>query len=1474
MYRRVLLFCCLLTASFIQARTSQAGNISPTANDWTLTMFGDIDLGGGNKPTAAANKTIRLLSIGNSFSQDAQEWIYNIAKAAGYEDIIIANLYWGGCDLKTHAENAKNDFGGDGSHYEYQLHKTPSQVVTRDKSIKGALQSEYWDYVTLQQVSQDAGMENTFTNGDLDYLTKYVKQYAKNPNVKIGWHMTWAYQQDSNHSGFANYNNNQSVMYDAIVHCTRDIVMANPDIKFVFPAGTAIQNLRTSFIGDNLTRDGYHMSYNLGRYVVGLTWIYKLCEMQGNPFPEDITYTPSATEVPDFYLPAIREAVKNAVVNPYEVTPSSYNDIAKIIDLHLENYARLDWGPQEGLYWKSAENTSQTLGNDKAYIASKLLTKDDLPTGTVIQVDEDYRYRPEGWASSTTNMNPLYGVVTTPTVILTDSWWGNDKYRAFNVSRKDNSSLIGKTAEVNEHFRIYLPKALGNGGDFYIVNKNSGKPLAIKDDSGENLATICQDATANSTIWSFEYVGNGYYYIINKYTGKVLDVPGGSTEENTQPIQYSRNNAKNQQWNVIDLGDGEYRISPKCAPKLALDVAGSSMSDGSKVVQWTYKGSDNEIFYLKPAETLVNRIAAVAQGGTFQLDYDYEDAIQIAQGKDVTIDLNGHKLTSKSTYVIRNNGRLRIIDTAGNGSIELEGNSDSNLETIVNEATGVLNIESGTISSKVTGGSAIAVGIHNKGRIESISGGDVIAWTKGNHYAYGLWNEGGTVENITDGWFYGAGLADYQNGNNSLAINNAKGTVNISGGIFIGTTRTDGKGYGIRSAGTANLSGGTFYGSNSVGFEWPVSTQDNGVVNYLNEAGNISNNTDGALTVLERNDQYFVTFVAENEEPIATYILNNNGSIVKRMGHIQDSYDVYFRTKTEKVRETDLSRYGQNTILYVNTGDKREVMMFLGSSVTYGAASWGNSWADYLNDEHGDELIISKRAVSGTTLLNTDGGSYVARMKSQISHNAKIDHLIVQLSTNDAGRNLTLGTLSSKDEFHSGNITDQTIIGAMEHIIAYAKETWGCKVSFWSGPKYNNDKYVAMRNALINEIQPKWGIGVIDFWDWWTPANGDMNDDIHPKSQGYKKMVPIAYNYLKTYDAQVIDQYINEIGNVSDEGTAGERIEKARFVYENTIESAKSEVANYYKLENAEWQYASIFDGTRKIENTTEVTVLAGPDGSNNESYNRLFDGKIGSKSGTWHYAGNAYLWKFEKPTAIKYYYLATGNDNLWWWGRNPKTWKLYGSNDSDNYGNGTWTEVDNVTNDDNLPNVNYYAALYKVDSPSRYQYYKLEIPAQDAEFLQLSEMTMYEDVNALPYGPATIRPFVHDGNVWLEQNTVSIKAGENFSLGPQANHEGTWYWTGPNGFASSSREFTITNATTAQSGYYVVTFTSVNGTQTTATFTVNIIDTTIDTTTGIEQVSTPRQHDEHIYDIHGQSVSSAKKKGIYIRNKRKFIVK
>ncbi len=47
---------------------------------------------------------MKILSIGNSFSQDAHRYLYEIAKKDGV-DVKPVNLYIGGCSLRTHYIN-------------------------------------------------------------------------------------------------------------------------------------------------------------------------------------------------------------------------------------------------------------------------------------------------------------------------------------------------------------------------------------------------------------------------------------------------------------------------------------------------------------------------------------------------------------------------------------------------------------------------------------------------------------------------------------------------------------------------------------------------------------------------------------------------------------------------------------------------------------------------------------------------------------------------------------------------------------------------------------------------------------------------------------------------------------------------------------------------------------------------------------------------------------------------------------------------------------------------------------------------------------------------------------------------------------------------------------------------------------------------------------------------------------------------
>jgi hypothetical protein len=220
---------------------------------------------------------IRILAIGNSFSMDAMEYLYPMLKDFTGKQIVLGDLYIGGCSLQTHWQNAESNL----LHYEFYKNTDGVWVKHPNVSIADAILQEDWDIITLQQNSGRSGMPETY-QPYLSNLIGYILQNATNPAVKLAWHMTWAYQTDSTHHDFPNYHNDQSEMYNAIKEALHTVVLKLNRFSYIIPAGEAIQNARKTF-GDTLTRDGFHLSIPLGRYIAGLSWVAALTGFELQP---------------------------------------------------------------------------------------------------------------------------------------------------------------------------------------------------------------------------------------------------------------------------------------------------------------------------------------------------------------------------------------------------------------------------------------------------------------------------------------------------------------------------------------------------------------------------------------------------------------------------------------------------------------------------------------------------------------------------------------------------------------------------------------------------------------------------------------------------------------------------------------------------------------------------------------------------------------------------------------------------------------------------------------------------------------------------------------------------------------------------------------------------------------------------------------------------------------------------------------
>ena len=180
-------------------------------------------------------------------------------------------------------------------------------------------------------------------------------------------------------------------------------------------------------------------------------------------------------------------------------------------------------------------------------------------------------------------------------------------------------------------------------------------------------------------------------------------------------------------------------------------------------------------------------------------------------------------------------------------------------------------------------------------------------------------------------------------------------------------------------------------------------------------------------------------------------------------------------------------------------------IIFLGSSVTFGSASGGISFADIICEKNGYEMI--KEAVSGTTLVDSDDQSYVSRLRNIDCDSS--DLFICQLSTNDASLGKPIGVISNSWEMK--DFDTNTIAGAIEYILAYVTDKWHCPIAFYTGTKYDSKLYSQMVSLLI-EIAKKWNIRIIDLWNepsFNSVSQKDyskyMHDPIHPTLLGYKE---------------------------------------------------------------------------------------------------------------------------------------------------------------------------------------------------------------------------------------------------------------------------------------------------------------------------------------------------------------------------------
>ncbi|MBE6910957.1 MAG: DUF4886 domain-containing protein [Ruminococcaceae bacterium] len=200
---------------------------------------------------------MKVLAIGNSFSQDATRYLHSIAKCGG-DDITVVNLYIGGCPLSRHYRNMLSkekayalDFNGQSTGFHVNLDE--------------ALLSRDWDYITLQQASALSINYDTY-QPYLEDLSSYVRMCS--PKAKLIIHETWSYEDGCEKLKNLGYDK-RCDMYDAL-HKAYDFAASATAAYSVIPSGTLFEKLAKC--GLPIHRDTAHASWGIGRYALSLLW--------------------------------------------------------------------------------------------------------------------------------------------------------------------------------------------------------------------------------------------------------------------------------------------------------------------------------------------------------------------------------------------------------------------------------------------------------------------------------------------------------------------------------------------------------------------------------------------------------------------------------------------------------------------------------------------------------------------------------------------------------------------------------------------------------------------------------------------------------------------------------------------------------------------------------------------------------------------------------------------------------------------------------------------------------------------------------------------------------------------------------------------------------------------------------------------------------------------------------------------------
>lgn len=225
--------------------------------------------------SANDSMTLRILSIGNSYSRDAM----------GYVPLILNELmpklrvqfeimYYGGRPLVDHESALRENR----REYQRDIYTSESGMwhTEHNHTLTSVLDTlQQWDLVIFQQASGSSPSYSTYQ----PYLHNLVTQARTLfPDAKIAWMLTPAHPD-----GYAKMPTTTSLDMWELICDASEQAMSDEQFDLLIPVGTAIQNARMTpldSIGDfgHMSADGLHLQDGLPCLIASYTVVQKILE--------------------------------------------------------------------------------------------------------------------------------------------------------------------------------------------------------------------------------------------------------------------------------------------------------------------------------------------------------------------------------------------------------------------------------------------------------------------------------------------------------------------------------------------------------------------------------------------------------------------------------------------------------------------------------------------------------------------------------------------------------------------------------------------------------------------------------------------------------------------------------------------------------------------------------------------------------------------------------------------------------------------------------------------------------------------------------------------------------------------------------------------------------------------------------------------------------------------------------------------